>query len=108
VTTGEPVHGYEMHMGRTTGAGLSRPMLRLDRRADGCISADGRVFGCYLHGLFAADGFRAAFLRRLRARADSPVAYEAEIDRVLDALADHLARHLDLDALLRASAPVGA
>jgi adenosylcobyric acid synthase len=108
VTTGEPVHGYEMHMGRTTGAGLARPMLRLDRRADGCISADGRVFGCYLHGLFAADGFRAAFLRRLRARADSPVAYEAEIDRVLDALADHLARHLDLDALLRASAPVGA
>ncbi|HSO43055.1 MAG TPA: cobyric acid synthase [Rhodospirillales bacterium] len=106
LSTGEPVRGYEMHMGRTGGAGLTRPMLRFDGRTDGCISPDRRVFGCYLHGLFAADGFRAAYLGRLRARGESGVAYEAEIDTVLDALADHLERHLALDALLTAAAPV--
>ncbi|MBL8659674.1 MAG: cobyric acid synthase [Rhodospirillales bacterium] len=106
VTTGEAVRGYEMHMGRTTGAGLSRPMLRLDARSDGCVSSDGRVFGCYLHGLFAADGFRSALLRRLRARGDSAVAYEAGVEEALDALADHLAEHLDLDGLLGAARTV--
>lgn len=108
LTTGETVRGYEMHMGRTAGAGLTRPMLSLDGRTDGCVSADRRVFGCYLHGLFAADGFRTAFLRRLRARDDSAVAYEAGIEEVLDALADHLGRHLDLDGLLAAAKPVQA
>ena len=37
-------------------------------RPDGAISADGRVAGTYLHGLFAADGFRRAFLAGLGAR----------------------------------------
>lgn len=106
LSTGEAVRGYEMHMGRTTGAGLTRPMLRFDGRADGCFSADRRVFGCYLHGLFASDGFRAAFLARVRARHGSGLAYEAEVERVLDALADHLERHLDLDGLHAVAAPV--
>jgi adenosylcobyric acid synthase len=81
-------------------------MLRFDGRTDGCISADRRVFGCYLHGLFAADGFRAAFLGRLRAREPSGLAYDAGVERTLDDLADHLERHLDVDALLAAAVPV--
>jgi adenosylcobyric acid synthase len=105
LSTGEPVRGYEMHVGRTTGAGLTRPMLRFDGRTDGCISADRRVFGCYLHGLFAADAFRSAFLCRLCTRAESGLAYDARVERTLDDLADHLERHLDLDALLAAAAP---
>ena len=108
LATGAPVHGYEMHLGRTTGPALQRPMLRLGQRSDGAISATGRVMGCYLHGLFAADGFRHAFLNRIRRRADSGLDYEAEIDSTLDALADHLERHLDVDALLAcARAPAG-
>ena len=59
--------------------------------------------GCYLHGLFAADAFRHAFLSRLRNRATSGVAYEAGIERTLDNLAEHLEAHLDLDALLAAA-----
>ena len=54
------------------------------------ISADGRVAGCYLHGLFAADAFRHAFLAAIRDRHASGLAYDAEIDAVLDALAEHL------------------
>jgi adenosylcobyric acid synthase len=56
--------------------------------------------GCYVHGLFAADGFRHAFLARLKARAPSRLAFEQQIDATLDALADHLEAHVDLDGLL--------
>jgi adenosylcobyric acid synthase len=103
IASGENVRGFEMHLGRTTGAGLARPMLDLGGRPDGAVSADGRVVGCYLHGLFAGDGFRRAFLRRLGA--DGTIAYEATIERALGSLADHVERHLDLEALLAVSRP---
>jgi adenosylcobyric acid synthase len=106
-TTGETVRGYEMHVGVTRGSGTARPMLRLDDgRLDGAVSADGRVMGCYLHGLFTSDAFRHAFLARLSpGRRSSGLAYEAQVERTLDALADHLAAHTDLDALLAAAQP---
>jgi adenosylcobyric acid synthase len=103
LSTGAPVHGYEMHVGSTGGSGAVRPMLRLNAREDGAVSQDGRVLGCYLHGLFASDEFRRAFLARLRPGHASDLAYEAQVDRTLDALADHLEAHLDLNALLDAS-----
>ncbi|MBV8776611.1 MAG: cobyric acid synthase CobQ, partial [Alphaproteobacteria bacterium] len=96
IAGGSPVRGYEMHLGITAGA--ERPMLRLGDRADGAVSADGRVAGCYLHGLFASDPFRRALLARLGAGA-GPFAYESLIDDTLDRLAEHLAASLDLDAL---------
>ncbi len=64
LASGTAVAGYEMHLGATTGPGLARPMLRLDGRDDGAVSADGAVAGCYLHGFFASDPFRRAFRRR--------------------------------------------
>jgi adenosylcobyric acid synthase len=106
-TTGETVRGYEMHVGRSEGPGTARPMLRWDGGCDGAVSADQRVMGCYLHGLFASDRFRHAFLSRLRPRAASGPGYEAMIEATLDGLADHLAAHLDLEALLAAAQPVG-
>ncbi len=103
LASGAAVRGYEMHIGATRGPDLARPMLELSGRPEGAISADGRVMGCYLHGLFAADGFRSAFLSRLRDRETSGVAYETGIERTLDSLAEHLEAHLDLDALLEAA-----
>jgi len=104
VATGAGVRGYEMHVGRTEGPGRDRPMLRLGDRGEGAVGFDGRVQGCYLHGLFASDAFRRAFLARLRPGRDGGLAWEAEVERTLDALADHLHRHLDLDALLAVAA----
>ncbi len=103
IASGAPVRGYEMHLGVTTGPGLARPMLDLNGRSDGAISTDGRVAGCYLHGLFASDSFRQAFLARLGA--ESTAHYDATIETTLDALADHLEQSLDLDALLAAARP---
>ena len=100
VADGVAVAGYEMHIGRTTGAGTQRPLLRLDDgRLDGAISADGRVAGSYLHGFFTGDAQRAAWLARLGAPASS-LAYEALVEQTLDALAAHLDAHLDIEKLL--------
>ena len=96
---GEAVAGYEMHMGVTRGPDTARPLLTLDGGPDGAVSRDGRVMGTYLHGLFAADGFRRTFLADLRPGRAGGVAYEALVDDVLDGLADHLAEHVDLDRL---------
>ncbi|MGC2521696.1 MAG: cobyric acid synthase [Stellaceae bacterium] len=103
IATGMAVEGYEMHLGRTTGPGLERPMLRLIGRAEGAVSADGLVAGCYLHGLFAGDGYRCAFLEGLGAA--GAVAYEHMVEATLEALADHLEQNLDLAALLAAARP---
>jgi adenosylcobyric acid synthase len=104
VATSTPVKGYEMHVGRTTGPALARPLLRLANgvgsRPEGALSTDGRVAGCYLHGLFASDRFRHAFLAGIKTRDASNLAYEQEVDATLDALADHLAGHLALDRIL--------
>jgi adenosylcobyric acid synthase len=104
--SGAPVRGYEMHLGVTAGPGLARPMLELNGRPDGAVSQDGRVAGCYLHGLFASDPFRRAFLARLGADA-GVLSYESMVETILDRLADHLERHLDLAALLAAARPPG-
>ena len=101
--TGQPVRGYEMHVGLTSGPSRSSPMLDLNGRSDGAVSPDGKVMGCYLHGLFASDAFRAAFLERLGVRATSGLAYERQIDSTLDALAGHLESSLDLDAIIQMS-----
>jgi adenosylcobyric acid synthase len=86
-------------MGATIGPGLSKPMLDLDGRPDGAVSETSRVLGCYVHGLFASDPFRQAFLSRFRTGTTGELAYEASVDRILDALADHLENHLDIEAL---------
>jgi adenosylcobyric acid synthase len=88
-----------MHIGRTTGPDCARPLLRFeDGREDGAISPDGRVMGAYAHALFADDSQRAAWLAGLGTSSD--LRYDATVERTLDELAAHLARHIDLDALL--------
>jgi adenosylcobyric acid synthase len=100
---GAPFAGYEMHMGVTVGPDCARPFAQLaDGSPEGALSADGRVAGTYVHGLFADDRQRAAWLMRLSA-GPAKIAYEDLIERTLDALAAHLAKHLDLDRLLKLS-----
>jgi adenosylcobyric acid synthase len=98
---GVPFSGYEMHMGVTEGPDRARPFARLaDGSPEGAISADGRVLGTYIHGLFTDDRQRAAWLARFAA-GTTTIAYDALVEQTLDALAAHLAAHLDLDCLLK-------
>jgi adenosylcobyric acid synthase len=100
IADGAAFRGYEMHVGRTAGPDCARPLLAFaDGRPDGACAADGKVSGCYVHGLFADDGQRAHLLARLGAASD-PGSYDAAVDATLDALAAHIAAHVDCDQLL--------
>jgi adenosylcobyric acid synthase len=101
---GEAVAGYEIHIGRTDGPDRARPLLDINRgdgksQEEGAQSADGRIAGCYVHGLFSADEYRRRLLEGLGRSGDHAINAEAEIDRVLDRLADHLEVHLDIAGL---------
>ncbi|MGA9947512.1 MAG: cobyric acid synthase [Xanthobacteraceae bacterium] len=100
-TDGAPFFGYEMHMGVTEGPDRARPFAHLaDGAPEGAISADGRAVGTYIHGLFADDRQRAAWLGRFAAGAAN-IAYDALVEETLDALAAHLETHLDIDRILK-------
>lgn len=95
---GTPLSGYEIHLGRTSGPDCLRPSAVINGADDGATSADGKVFGTYLHGLFGADAFRARFLESLGVSGGG-VDYRAEVERALDAIAAHLEAHLDCSAI---------
>jgi adenosylcobyric acid synthase len=102
---GHPVTGYEIHIGRTTGPDTACPLVNLEGSGpDGARSPDGRVAGCYLHGLFASDPFRRRYLEGLGGAlgAVGP-GFEVVVDQTLDALADHLEAVLDVEALFAAA-----
>jgi len=99
--------GYEIHMGETQLGADARPFCEIVRRSgrevkigDGAVSPDGRIFGTYLHGIFDNDGFRTAFLNRLRTeKGIDNVTSKPQADP-FDLLADHLEKHLDIEKLL--------
>jgi adenosylcobyric acid synthase len=98
---GLPFSGYEMHMGVTEGPDCRRPFARLEGgAAEGALSADGRVIGTYIHGLFADDRQRSAWLRRFAA-GSAAIAYDALIEATLDRLGAHLAANVAIDRLLK-------
>ena len=98
--SGAAISGYEIHMGTTKGPDAARPFAHLERGPDGAVSADGRIEGSYVHGLFAGDEFRARWLEGVRGGASSAFAYEPAVEQALDELADGLEAALDVDAFL--------
>ncbi|HUG71022.1 MAG TPA: cobyric acid synthase [Pirellulaceae bacterium] len=112
---GQAVDGYEIHMGHTSGG---EPWLELARGndghssvQDGAVSNNGRVWGCYLHGLFVNNGFRRAWLNALtrhyelevvpRTQCDSAgqQGMSDRLDASLNRLADGVEAALDLQRL---------
>ena len=92
---------YEIHLGRTEGPDTRRAPFAVDGRAEGATSPDGRVAGTYLHGAFASDAMRAAWLGAIGGGTQSSdVRFDVLIEQTLDDLAAHLAGHLDVEALL--------
>ncbi len=96
--TGDPVEGYEIHLGKTEGPDCDRAWLEVEDRAEGAADVSGRVRGCYLHGLFASDAFRARTLQEMGGASETR--FDHGVETALDALADHLETHMDVDRLL--------
>ncbi len=96
--SGRDGQAYEIHLGRSEGEDRARAPFCVTELPEGATSPDGRVIGTYLHGLFASDAVRGAYLAGLGANAQ--IAYEAGVEAVLDRLAAHLEQHLDIEALL--------
>jgi adenosylcobyric acid synthase len=105
------VSGYEIHIGRTIYQAGAIPFATLssDVRSagdhnDGCMSADTRFFGTYLHGLFDDDGFRHQFLRAARAfhklaGPDEPYPWKQLRQESLNRLAREVEKALDMEAI---------
>jgi len=101
-----PVSGYEINIGRTDGADRQRPLLTLEGRAEGAMSASGQVSGTYIHGIFADNDFRRAFLDDLassrgRKGQFAKVDFDLRVDAVLDELAANMAENLDMSGFAR-------
>ncbi|CAM4228741.1 cobyric acid synthase [Palleronia rufa] len=101
VPSGAPLTGYEIHLGRTEGPDRARPFARVDGSDEGASDGTGRISGSYLHGMFRDDRFRAAWLAGFGVASEA--GYDAGLERVLDALADHLEAHLDVEGLFDAA-----
>jgi adenosylcobyric acid synthase len=96
---GTVIQGYEIHMGRTD---TPRPWLEITQRSgqqvsvrDGATSSDGRMWGCYLHGLFENEHLRRAWLSSLGwqpSEGQLPLLerYEAAFERLADVVEDAL------------------
>jgi len=95
------VRGYEIHLGKSTGAALERPALRLDDgRADGALSQDGQILGTYVHGLFEEPSACAALLRWAGLAAPLAVDHARRREQMLERLADTVESSLELSRLL--------
>jgi adenosylcobyric acid synthase len=98
-----PLSGYEIHHGRLSRC-AEETWFAQDAEPHGVVR--GAVFGTHWHGLLDNDDFRRGWLSRVADAAgrggfvvaDTDVA--ARRDAQLDAIADLLAAHLDVDAVL--------
>lgn len=101
---GHTIQGYEIHMGHTES---QHPWLDITHRShmpvvqqDGAVDATGRVWGCYLHGLFANDTLRRAWLTSLGwAPPVQPTRPADAFQSTLDRLATHVEAHLNLQQI---------
>ena len=103
--SGQLIDAYEIHLGITSGPDCARLFAQTANGPEGASSPDGLVTGTYLHGCFAADGFRHAFLNSLGAEA-SQFAFDQSTEKTLDELANHLETHLDINRILDLAGPV--
>ena len=99
-TSGARVQGYEIHIGVTDGPDTARPFAHIAGRPHGAVSADGRISGAYVHGLFDQGEARAAILDELGAASDGEDQHD-RVDQALDRIAAVLEAHLDIAALAK-------
>ena len=97
------ISGYEIHIGKTTGSDCDRPIISLVKdgkvKFDGASTHDGRIMGSYVHGIFASNSFRSAFLRNFGLKKENSIDFNWEVESTLDKLADHLEKYINVKSL---------
>ncbi len=111
--SGVAFHGYEIHMGQSTGMAehVSLTSLRdtnvsqAEAKTEGAMGDN--VYGTYVHGIFDSMGVVNAVVRALAEKKDidpeglAQVDYAAYKEMQYDKMADILRQHLDMDAIYR-------
>ncbi len=101
---GLEISGYEIHQGQSHG---TDPWLEIYQRSgkpvqvlDGSTASDGKVWGCYLHGIFENHKFRRAWLRSLGANLEENLQTTSNpFTSSLTLLADTVESSLDMNAI---------
>ncbi len=107
--------GYEIHMGKTLLGNGVRPLFSIRRltnnkssetsnhqQTDGAINPDGRIWGCYIHGLFDNDWFRRKLINLWRNDCLQKTSiYQMEREKGFNKLASLLRKHIDMSTIYR-------
>ena len=98
-----PVHGYEIHLGETRLGDNADVFIENNGLPLGARSKTRKIAGAYIHRLFDDGAFRKAFMADFLGTLSNGTYHIANIERQLDAAADCLEAHLDIDGLLAAA-----
>ncbi len=99
------IAGYEIHVGKTVYLPQAEPFATLaSGELDGCISADRRILGSYVHGIFDEDCFRHQFVSIARSvhKLSPPsllTPWKAQREESLDRLAQAVSTSLDMQRI---------
>ncbi|MCX5870087.1 MAG: cobyric acid synthase [Deltaproteobacteria bacterium] len=100
--SGQPVHGYEIHHGRSQ-TDLPPTLAFTDGTGCGAVDASGRIWGSYLHGIFDSDLFRRWFINRLRQRQGlaplSGISAPYDLEPAFDRLAATVRESVDMNRI---------
>ncbi len=105
LATSSALAGYEIHMGVTELGKNIQPLISIEEKGkthpDGAVSADGKIMGTYLHGLFDEPAFLDDFLKGFGKGNGGGETPSAAVHKEMqyDRLAAHFSRHLNLKLL---------
>jgi cobyric acid synthase len=105
--SGQQIQGYEIHHGQSSSLSSQDECLKgiknfISNRSDlGAISADGLVWGTYVHGVFDSDGFRNWFLNEIRIQKElsTQEINVYDIDKQIDSLAKVVRTNINMHAI---------
>lgn len=107
IRTGEPVTGYEIHMGNSETK--EEPLFRIERfsgdETEGSFREKEMLFGTYLHGVFEKPAFRRFFLSYIKngksvLSASEPKDYDELIEDSIERLASSFEKSVDIGKLM--------
>ena len=105
LSSNKEVHGYEIHVGKTSGPALQHPAIDLGGRFDGVVSEDNLIMCTYLHGIFDNDSGRQALLHWAGLEQGEGNSNEFNYDsfkqKEIDRVADMLEQSIDYKQLCK-------